>query len=116
MTPFCYDTLISPRCFAVSKDGKVLISCGHWNNTVKITLTETGKTIGSLSGHEDVVTAVAMSEDGKTLVTGSRSSKVLSWDVHVTSDNGFLFVDKKRPVHAFYGHDDEVRRSERAST
>ncbi|CAG8463161.1 6634_t:CDS:10 [Paraglomus brasilianum] len=108
MTPFCYDTLISPRCFAVSKDGKVLISCGHWNNTVKITLAGTGKTIDSLSGHEDIVTAVAMSEDGKTLVTGSRSSKVLSWDVHVTSDNEFLFVDKKKPVHAFYGHDDEI--------
>ncbi|CAG8498804.1 10181_t:CDS:10 [Paraglomus occultum] len=108
MTPFCYDALISPRCFAVSKDGKVLISCGHWNNTVKITLTETGKTIDSLSGHEDIITAVGMSEDGKTLVTGSRSSKVLSWDVHVTGDNGFLFIDKKKPVHAFYGHDDEI--------
>lgn len=106
-TPFCYDAVITPRCFACSKDGKVLVSCGHWDNAIKITLTETGKTIDSVIGHDDIVTAVAISEDGRTIVTGSRNSSVFSWEVNMTSDNEFLNVNHT-PLHSFYGHDNEV--------
>ncbi|KAG9307178.1 hypothetical protein G9A89_017006 [Geosiphon pyriformis] len=106
-SPFCHDAVISPRCFTCSKDGKVLISCGHWDNTIKVTLTETGKTIDSIPGHDDVVTTVGISENGRTLITGSRSSCVLSWNVNLSSDNEFLNISHT-PLHAFYGHDDEI--------
>lgn len=131
-SPYCYDTVISPRCFACSKDGKVIISAGHWDDTIKVTLTETGRTIDSISGNDDilffswyflifcsflhllfltsfthVVTAIAISEDGRVIVTGNRSSNLLSWKVNLTSDNEFLNVEHT-PLRAFYGHDDEV--------
>ncbi|CAG8517643.1 8239_t:CDS:2 [Ambispora gerdemannii] len=106
-SPFCYDAAISPRCFTCSRDGKVLISCGHWDNTIKVTLTETGKTIDSIPGHDDIVTTVAVSEDGRTIVTGSRSSSVLSWNINLSGDNEFLYISHT-PTHAYYGHDDEI--------
>ncbi|CAG8706222.1 6076_t:CDS:2, partial [Racocetra fulgida] len=76
-----FDALITPRCFTCSKDGKVILSCGHWDNTVKVTLSE-------------------------TVVTGSRSSNLLSWKVNLTDDSEFLSIENS-PLQAFYGHDDE---------
>ncbi|GES99838.1 neurobeachin-like protein 1 isoform X2 [Rhizophagus clarus] len=96
-SPYCYDTVISPRCFACSKDGKVIISTGHWDDTIKVTLTETGRTIDT----------IAISEDGRIIVTGNRSSNLLSWKVNLTSDNEFLNIEHT-PLRAFYGHDDEI--------
>lgn len=106
-SPYSFDAIITPRCFTSSKDGKVILSCGHWDNTVKITLSETGRTIDSIYGHDDIVTAVAISEDGRTVVTGSRSSKLLSWKVNLTDDGEFLSIERS-PIQAFYGHDDEI--------
>ncbi|CAG8541891.1 2926_t:CDS:10, partial [Racocetra persica] len=93
-SPFSFDAIITPRCFTCSKDGKVILSCGHWDNTVKVTLSET-------------VTAVAISEDGRIVVTGSRSSNLLSWRVNLTDDSEFLSIGNS-PLQAFYGHDDEI--------
>ncbi|CAI2163768.1 11767_t:CDS:10 [Funneliformis geosporum] len=94
-SPYCFDAVISPRCFACSKDGKVIISAGHWDNTIKVSLTETGRTIDMIS------------ENGRTIVTGTRSSSLLSWKVNLTHDNEFLNIEHT-PIHAFYGHDDEI--------
>lgn len=98
---------------------------------MKVTLTETGRTIDSISGNDDilflfisliyllcslfivlnfythVVTAIAISEDGRIIVTGNRSSNLLSWKVNLTSDNEFLNIEHT-PLRSFYGHDDEV--------
>ena len=54
-----------------------------------------------------VVTTIAISEDGRTIVTGTKCSNLLSWKVNLTDDNEFLNIEHK-PLHAFYGHDDEV--------
>ncbi|CAJ0762302.1 3364_t:CDS:2, partial [Entrophospora sp. SA101] len=78
-SPFSFDVKITPRSFACSKDGKVLISCGHWDNSIKVTLTETGKINDSISGHNDILYCrccyaaiiIRISEDGRIVVTGS---------------------------------------------
>ena len=54
-----------------------------------------------------VVTTIAISEDGRTAVTGNKSSNLLSWKVNLTDDNEFLNIEHS-PLRAFYGHDDEV--------
>ncbi|PKK73772.1 beach-domain-containing protein [Rhizophagus irregularis] len=105
-SPYYYDVVISPRCFACSKDGKVIISTGHWDDTMKVTLTETGRTIDSISGNDDIL-SIAISEDGRIIVTGNRSSNLLSWKVNLTSDNEFLNIEHT-PLRSFYGHDDEI--------
>ncbi|CAG8610076.1 15441_t:CDS:2, partial [Acaulospora colombiana] len=99
--------VITPRCFACSKDGKVVMSAGHWDNTFKVSNTETSRTVASISGHDDIVTAVAISEDGRIVVSGSRCSNLLSWKVNLTHDNEFLEVEPV-PMQAYYGHDDEI--------
>ncbi|CAG8756847.1 5368_t:CDS:2, partial [Acaulospora morrowiae] len=106
-TPFCYDAEITPKCFACSKDGKVVLSAGHWDNTFKVSNTETSRTVASISGHDDIVTAVAISEDGRIVVSGSRCSNLLSWKVNLTHDNEFLEIEPV-PMQAYYGHDDEI--------
>eukprot|EP00941_MAST-03F_sp_MAST-3F-sp1_P004237 g4237.t1 len=56
--------------------GRWLISGGHWDRRFRVTDTSTGKVVQVLSGHRDIVTCVALSEDGETLVTGSADGSV----------------------------------------
>ncbi|CAJ0899985.1 13727_t:CDS:10 [Entrophospora sp. SA101] len=114
-SPFSFDVKITPRSFACSKDGKVLISCGHWDNSIKVTLTETGKINDSISGHNDILYCrccyaaiiIRISEDGRIVVTGSRSPDLLSWKINMTDDFEFLNIEHT-PMHSYYGHDDEI--------
>ncbi|CAJ0866266.1 12869_t:CDS:2, partial [Entrophospora sp. SA101] len=52
------------------------------------------------------VTTVGISEDGRIVVTGSRSSDLLSWKINMTDDFEFLNIEHI-PMHSYYGHDDE---------
>jgi neurobeachin-like protein 1/2 len=51
---------LSPRLFGLTCDGQFLISGGFWDCTFKVTSLTTGTTVGSLCGHTDVVTCVAV--------------------------------------------------------
>jgi WD40 repeat protein len=106
MSPFCYDTKISSRSFACSTDGSMLISCCHWDNMFKFVNTDTGKILNTYGGHDDVVTCLAVSEDGKVLVTGAKCSTIIAWDI-VTDASGNAGV-MYPPRASFYGHDDQV--------
>eukprot|EP00965_Chrysotila_dentata_P228938 6196889-Pleurochrysis_carterae.AAC.1 len=61
-----------------------------------------GRPLQCLRAHSDVVTCVALSEDGSTLVSGSRDTTSMVWSVGRQA-----LADKPRLV--LYGHDDEVR-------
>lgn len=54
--------------------------------------------------HQDIITCIALSSDSKTLITGSKDSTVVVWDIQ-TKGTSILRVD---PIHVLYGHDDEV--------
>lgn len=43
---------ILPIFFAVGEDGRILVSCGHWDNSFKVSLTDNGRTIQSISQHK----------------------------------------------------------------
>ncbi|CAH1764076.1 14320_t:CDS:10 [Entrophospora sp. SA101] len=98
-SPFSFDVKITPRSFACSKDGKVLISSGHWDNSIK-------SKVLFLNCFAHTVTTVGISEDGRIVVTGSRSSDLLSWKINMTDDFEFLNIEHI-PMHSYYGHDDE---------
>jgi len=51
-SPFSHDVAITPSLFAATKDGKYLFSCGHWDNSFKLTSTETGRVIQSIIAHD----------------------------------------------------------------
>lgn len=51
------------------------------------------------------MTCLSLGEDGKTLITGSKDTTLLVWELH--SKGGTWRVDEN-PLHILYGHNDEV--------
>eukprot|EP00698_Gefionella_okellyi_P026273 TRINITY_DN9942_c0_g1_i1.p1 TRINITY_DN9942_c0_g1~~TRINITY_DN9942_c0_g1_i1.p1 ORF type:complete len:2968 (+),score=749.63 TRINITY_DN9942_c0_g1_i1:68-8971(+) len=99
-----HDVAASADLFAVSRDGKVVFSAGHWDNTCKISMTESTKVVQSLGGHKDSVTCLALAENNQVLVTGSKDATVMVWDVVTIQPPKVA----EQPRCVLYGHDDEV--------
>jgi len=118
--PFAHDIIMNPKLFATSKDGKYLFTCGHWDNSFKLSSIDSMKVIRSIIAHDDVVTCLALSEDGKVLVTGSRDTTVNSWDIdfgsgsssnynpNTFSSSNYSITIPKKPSNIFYGHDSDI--------
>jgi WD40 repeat protein len=104
--PYSSEVNISPLCFDVTNDGRVLLSCGHWDNSFKMSYVDTAKQIQSIVKHKDIVTCLALGTDGKTLITGSKDTTLMVWDLQMLKNNNYK-VDEK-PIHILYGHDDEI--------
>ena len=70
----------------------------------KLTAVETSKLLHSVVYHQDIITCIALSTDSKTLITGSKDSTVVVWDIQTKGTN----IIRVEPIHVLYGHDDEV--------
>ncbi|KAJ3244795.1 Neurobeachin-like protein 1 [Chytriomyces hyalinus] len=109
----CYlaaNVTVSRNLFAHTKDMRHLFTGGHWDSSFQVVLLDAGansapKTVDTIYGHHDIVTCVAISEDGTTLVTGSRDTTVIAWEI---THSGTDVVVKQNTRRVFYGHDDEV--------
>ncbi|KAJ3287848.1 Neurobeachin-like protein 2 [Rhizoclosmatium sp. JEL0117] len=109
----CYlasNMTISQHLFAHTKDGRFLFTCGHWDSSFQVISLDNGvnsppKSIDAIYGHHDIVTCLSLSEDGRMLVTGSRDTTVIAWDLGFTSSDVTVKQDTRR---VFYGHDEEV--------
>src|SRR5262249_23978303 len=55
------------------------LAAGGWDDNVHVWDTGTGKTLATLTGHEAAVWSVAVSPDGKLLVSGSQDTTPLVW-------------------------------------
>ncbi|KAJ3091929.1 Neurobeachin-like protein 1 [Quaeritorhiza haematococci] len=99
---------IQKDLFAVTKDGRYIFAAGNWDGSFQVISIEAGvpRAIESVYGHHDIVTCLALSEDGKVLVTGSRDATVFSWDV-LRGSNDQCHIRRGSPK-IFFGHDDEV--------
>jgi WD40 repeat protein/serine/threonine protein kinase len=76
---------------AFSSDGKRLAA--NDGRTVKLWDLASGKVVATLQGHNDQVTGVAFSPDGKLLASGSNDRTVKVWD-----------VASARELHTLRGH------------
>lgn len=104
---------ILPFFFAVSACDRYIFSCGHWDNSFRCSSLETGELVKSIWHHKDIVTCVAISRLGDILVTGSKDTTVMVWELdggnpylHDSEMSDSFLPDK--PKHILYGHDDEV--------
>nr|XP_056713128.1 neurobeachin-like protein 2 [Euleptes europaea] len=104
--PFAPGVDLSFKTLAVSHDGKLLFSGGHWDNSLRVTLLSKGKVVGHINRHIDVVTCLALDLCGIYLISGSRDTTCMVWQV--LQQGGFSYGLAPKPVQVLYGHDDEV--------
>ena len=74
-----------------SPDGTILVGSDMeiWNTWIKLWDVETGKDLGTLSGHTEPVETLVFSHDGETLASGSQDGTVLLWDWNaITTKSG----------------------------
>ncbi|KAM6452892.1 neurobeachin-like protein 2 isoform 3-T3 [Liasis olivaceus] len=104
--PFAPGAELSSKSLVVSHDGKLLFSGGHWDNSLRVTSLSKGKVVGHISRHLDVVTCLALDLCGIYLISGSRDTTCLVWQV--LQQGGLSCGLAPKPVQVLYGHEDEV--------
>ncbi|MBD1846298.1 WD40 repeat domain-containing protein [Cyanobacteria bacterium FACHB-63] len=65
---------------ALSPDGQTVIGSGA-NQAIKVWNIETGKVIKTLSGHQDVVRWLMLTQNGNTLISGSGDRTIKIWNL-----------------------------------
>lgn len=72
-SPMATDVHISHSTFEIAADGRWTFSCGHFDKSIKCSAIHDRLLVKqSLFHHKDIVTCLAMSEDTKNLVSGSK--------------------------------------------
>uniref|UniRef100_A0A8C8SSA1 Neurobeachin-like protein 2 n=1 Tax=Pelusios castaneus TaxID=367368 RepID=A0A8C8SSA1_9SAUR len=104
--PFAPGVDVSSKTLTVSPDGKLLFSGGHWDNSLRVTSLSKGKIVGHITRHIDVVTCLALDLCGIYLLSGSRDTTCMVWQV--LQQGGFSSGLAPKPVRVLYGHDAEV--------
>nr|XP_020468355.1 neurobeachin-like protein 2 [Monopterus albus] len=104
--PFSPGVEISAHLLVVSNDGRLLFSGGHWDCSLRVTQLGKGKLVGRICRHIDVVTCLALDLCGIYLISGSRDTSCIVWQV--LQQGGFSTGLSPRPVQVLCGHDQEV--------
>eukprot|EP00271_Cylindrocystis_brebissonii_P011984 TRINITY_DN3000_c2_g1_i1.p1 TRINITY_DN3000_c2_g1~~TRINITY_DN3000_c2_g1_i1.p1 ORF type:complete len:2905 (-),score=592.76 TRINITY_DN3000_c2_g1_i1:326-8950(-) len=110
---------VTSACIALLQAGgtSYLLTSGHWDNSFQCVGVSDGRTLRSLRQHNDVVTCLSVSSDGRTVATGSRDTTVMVWSVqlHGGSAGRSLYgsgtrdaVISDKPRAVLCGHDDAV--------
>ncbi|XP_068179302.1 neurobeachin-like protein 2 isoform X1 [Antennarius striatus] len=104
--PFSPGVEISAQVLVVSNDGRLLFSGGHWDCSLRVTQLGKGKLVGRICRHIDVVTCLALDLCGIYLISGSKDTSCIVWQV--LQQGGFSSGLSPRPVQVLCGHDQEV--------
>uniref|UniRef100_A0A3B3CRJ3 Neurobeachin-like protein 2 n=1 Tax=Oryzias melastigma TaxID=30732 RepID=A0A3B3CRJ3_ORYME len=103
--PFSPGVEISTQVLVVSNDGRLLFSGGHWDCSLRVTQLAKGKIVGRICRHI-VVTCLALDLCGIYLISGSRDTSCIVWQV--LQQGEFSCGLSPRPVQILSGHDQEV--------
>ena len=96
---------------ALSPDGKWLAAGGFFDgpgdarNAIRLYDFASGRLVALLKGHENVVSGLAFSSDGRHLISGSGDFTAIIWDTGSPSGAG---VETRRPEHRLRGHGDHI--------
>ncbi|KAM8904058.1 neurobeachin-like protein 1 isoform 2-T3 [Spinachia spinachia] len=104
--PFAPGVEVAAGLFVASHDGKLLFSGGHWDNSLRVTSLVKGKTVGQHIRHMDIVTCLSTDHCGIHLISGSRDTTCMVWQV--LQQGGAPVGLHPKPVQVLYGHTDEV--------
>nr|XP_054591731.1 neurobeachin-like protein 2 isoform X3 [Nothobranchius furzeri] len=104
--PFSPGVVIGAQVLVVSNDGRLLFSGGHWDCSLRVTQLGKGKLVGRICRHIDIVTCLALDLCGIYLISGSRDTSCIVWQV--LQQEGFSCGLSPRPMQVLCGHDQEV--------
>ncbi|XP_028924584.1 neurobeachin-like protein 1 isoform X1 [Ornithorhynchus anatinus] len=104
--PFAPGLEITSKLFVVSHDAKLLFSAGHWDNSIRVTSLTKGKLIAQHERHMDVVTCLATDYCGIHLISGSRDTTCMIWQI--AQQGGVPVGLATKPFQILYGHTDEI--------
>ncbi|XP_056618979.1 LOW QUALITY PROTEIN: neurobeachin-like protein 2 [Triplophysa dalaica] len=104
--PFSPGVEIGSQVLVMSSDGRLLFSGGHWDCSLRVTMLGKAKLVGRICRHIDVVTCLALDLCGIHLISGSRDTTCMIWQV--LQQGGFSSGLSPRPVQVLCGHDQEV--------
>lgn len=104
--PFAPGLEITSKLFAVSHDAKLLFSAGHWDNSIQVMSLTKGKIVSYNIRHIDIVTCLATDYCGIHLISGSRDTTCMIWQI--TQQGGTPVGLAPKPFQILYGHTDEI--------
>ena len=76
------DTSLVGPSYAVSADGRWLLSGGHWDGSLRCTCLASPELTVHAQHHAGVVTCVSVGADGATVVTGSADCTLVVWSLY----------------------------------
>lgn len=97
--------------FVLSSDARFLVSGGHWDNSVRAYSLLRGKQVAQVILHRDVVTCLAMDTCGMYLMSGSRDTTCILWELNqqVCCTSCIVFVSSVLTNCTFFlGHNREL--------
>nr|AAI66673.1 Neurobeachin-like 1 [synthetic construct] len=97
---------ITSKLFVVSHDAKLLFSAGYWDNSIQVMSLTKGKIISHIIRHMDIVTCLATDYCGIHLISGSRDTTCMIWQI--TQQGGVPVGLASKPFQILYGHTNEV--------
>ncbi|ELW62717.1 Neurobeachin-like protein 1 [Tupaia chinensis] len=104
--PFAPGLEVTSKLFVVSHDAKLLFSAGHWDNSIQVMSLTKGKIISHNIRHMDIVTCLATDYCGIHLISGSRDTTCMIWQI--TQQGGVPVGLASKPFQILYGHTNEV--------
>uniref|UniRef100_A0A2K5YND7 Neurobeachin like 1 n=1 Tax=Mandrillus leucophaeus TaxID=9568 RepID=A0A2K5YND7_MANLE len=104
--PFAPGLEVTSKLFVVSHDAKLLFSAGYWDNSIQVMSLTKGKIISHIIRHMDIVTCLATDYCGIHLISGSRDTTCMIWQI--TQQGGVPVGLASKPFQILYGHTDEV--------
>ncbi|CAF1147923.1 unnamed protein product [Rotaria sordida] len=112
--PFAPSLEINSHLFAVSHDAKFVFSGGHWDWSLRVYSLLKSKMVGSLIHHTDIITCLTLDSTGCILVTGSRDTTCVIWNIslhdnrHLNNLSDQEYNSLISPNITLYGHPTEV--------
>ncbi|XP_045434738.1 neurobeachin-like protein 2 isoform X2 [Pipistrellus kuhlii] len=97
---------LSGQALAVAPDGKLLFSGGHWDGSLCVTALPRGKLLSQIHRHLDIVTCLALDSCGLYLISGSRDTTCLVWQL--LHQGGVSVGLAPKPIQVLYGHEAAV--------
>ncbi len=108
---------VTRKLFAVTPDARFVFSGGHWDNSLQVFSVAKTKTVCKVVRHMDVITCLSLDHGGNYVMSGSRDTTSIVWEVYPVSGSGGEYgssgsaqgeVPNPRPIQVLSGHDKAV--------